>query len=130
MTREQISANINDGKYRAKYPDNIPNIMGPCTIIDGEKTVNWNREKVEQNNQTRKTMLEKYYQEDNAAQAQFATDCCVYIQSEISVSDKQAHILFNYAYEHGHACGFFDVLSYVDDTISLVRDFMEAAHDN
>ena len=50
MTREQISANINDNKYRAKYPDNIPNIMGPCTIIDGEKTVNWNREKVEQNN--------------------------------------------------------------------------------
>lgn len=95
-------------------------------VFDEDKSVRWNREAVERNN-------DRYYAE--VAKLQRAREVAIhdatealreYIKdnSRIGFTDEQVTIIYNYLYSRYHHC-WSDFMASVDETIDMFDDFAQ-----
>lgn len=123
MTYDKIYQNIKGDRYRVPYPS-LPTVPGKGEWIDPSKSVNWNEQEIQRLQDERTRLKQEWHQEQNKADAQFQTDCIAYLMTELSITEKQASILFGYAYEKGHANGYYDVLSELQDLLNMISKFL------
>ena len=69
-------------------------------------------------------LKQEWRQKQNEADAQFQKDCVAYASGTLGITEKQGSVLFGYAYEKGHANGYYDVLSELQDLIDMMEKFL------
>lgn len=70
--------------------------------------------------------IRAYSLSDMEGTKQFKKDCRAYIETVIGkpITDKQYNTIFDKAWEDGHASGYSDILSCLDDLLDVVRVFV------
>lgn len=125
MTYCDVWEKIRTDQYTADYSD-FPHLekWPPNKIIDPDKSVNWNRQQVQDHNNLRAQVMQERRQREAACHQQFGDDLRQYIADELGVpaDGKVASLIYDMAYEAGHAAGYNEVLYYANDYIQLVRD--------
>lgn len=123
MTYDKIYQNIKGDAYRVPYPS-LPTVPGKGEWIDPSKSVNWNEQEIQRLRNERTRLKQEWQRKQNEADAQFQTDCTAYLMTELNITEKQASVLFGYAYEKGHANGYYDVLSELQDLMNMMSKFL------
>lgn len=111
MTFEEIYKNINNGKYEPSIPYPMARTYKPGHIFDEDKSVRWNREKLDEENAKYKQEQAEYHAAVQEGEDRFQNDILAYIKSEYKLNNAQAKIIFSMAYQYGHSSGFYDVLT-------------------
>lgn len=90
-------------------------------VFDENKSVKWNREQVEANNQRYQQEVARLNTEKNKRRDAIHEDIYRAIQSEVGhgLSRIKAMALWNFAYEKGHAFGIHEVKIYLDEVMEL-----------
>ena len=83
----------------------------PGHIFDEDKSVRWNREKLDEENAKYKQEQAEYHAAVQEGEDRFQNDILAYIESEYKLNNAQAKIIFSMAYQYGHSSGFYDVLT-------------------
>ena len=109
MTYDQIHWNIQGDAYRVPYPA-LFKVPGKGEI---QRLRNENAR-----------LKQEWRQKQNEADAQFQKDCVAYASGTLGITEKQGSVLFGYAYEKGHANGYYDVLSELQDLIDMMEKFL------
>lgn len=123
MDFETIYQHINSGMYQAKY-EPLPKKLPPGHIEDTNKSVRWNQEFVQQKAQER-INIEKHNQTvSQAAQKLFSEHLILAIQDACPASKRQAHLLYEKAWEDGHSYGYTEVVNHACELSSLFKDLM------
>lgn len=95
-------------------------------IFDENKSVKWNREQVEIRNKEIKDMKIVERKFENLLIHAIETILIEQVledYKEYNISEDAARVLFNKAYENGHACGYSDVKTYFTDYLDMAVDF-------
>ncbi|WP_301003234.1 hypothetical protein [uncultured Duncaniella sp.] len=125
MTYCDVWEKLRTDQYTADYSD-LPHLeKWPIDkIIDPDKSVNWNRQQVEDHNARRSQVMQERRQREAACHQQFSDDLHQYIADELEVpaDGKVASLVYNKAWEDGHAAGYNEVLYHANDYIQLIRD--------
>lgn len=90
------------------------------------QSVKWNREKVVEYNDLAVKAEKDYYDQINIADKEFADMVKKEIQSELDVSDRVDSILYDKAYEDGHANGYHEALWYAQWDYEFVKQLLNA----
>ena len=102
-------------------------------ITDENKSVKWNREQVELNNQNYQKAVKELNIKKNKARDNVYEDIYKKIQNEVwhDISRESAIKIWNYAYAEGHGCGWNNIKCCLDEIIELVSDILdEQCHRN
>lgn len=96
-------------------------------ITDPDKSVNWNRLQVIQNNETREKTIIKLNKEKNDWRAKLDAEMQEAILAHMSnrITANGAKKLWLYAYEHGHAEGLDNVLNILLDLLEVFDTALE-----
>lgn len=95
------------------------------TIIDEEKSVKWNREEVQRQNDLYKEELKDLNTKKNNRRDTLEKEVFEKIADEIKgVSVEKARHIWNYAYEDSHSYGVISVISTVQELIDLFNDVL------
>lgn len=95
-------------------------------IIDEEKSVRWNREEVVRRQKAWDAECSRLKKAQNAEIEHISEAIELQIQEDIkaktkrSISKKAATVLWQKAYDRGHACGFADIYCAIEDYEELV----------
>lgn len=95
-------------------------------VFDENKTVKWNREKLETENAKIKAYNENLRNNRTTGVEGFRKDLQEVISNELGFNQEQARVIYRHAWEEGHSSGFSEVISYALDTIDLFRMVNEA----
>lgn len=123
MTYDQIHWNIQGDAYRVPYPA-LFKVPGKGEWIDPTKSVLWNEQEIQRLRNENARLKQEWRQKQNEADAQFQKDCVAYASGTLGITEKQGSVLFGYAYEKGHANGYYDVLSELQDLIDMMEKFL------
>lgn len=96
-------------------------------VFDEDKSVRWNRERVEENNARYQSEVARLNTEKNKRRDALMEEAYALIQDEVGhdLSKKKARLLWNYAYELGHANGYHEVVAHLQELICLARDLLD-----
>ena len=96
-------------------------------IFDEEKSVRWNREKVEKNNADYQAKVARLNTEKNKRRDAILEDIYRLIQEDVGhdLSWVKAQRLWAYAWVQGHANGFPDVYYHLQDMVELAKMLLE-----
>lgn len=125
VTYEKIYEKIRDNGYQALL-DAVPEKLPEDYIQDENQTVVWNRQYVRDWNQKRLEILQKNRRTENDAVGLFRTDVLALLQSGHGLNEKQAGLVYDRAWEMGHAAGYYEVLQYANDLGGFARDLLDA----
>lgn len=90
-------------------------------IEDENKSVKWNREFVERNNNDFLKAVADTQRKRSLAMNEAENKIVKYIQKESKTSEKGAKAIFDMAYREGHAFGLNDVKCWICDLVELVK---------
>lgn len=90
------------------------------------QSVKWNREKVVEHNDLAVKAEKDYYDQINIVDKEFADMVKKEIQSELDVSDRVDSILYDKAWEDGHANGYHEALWYAQWDCEFVKQLLNA----
>lgn len=111
MSWNDIKVKIRNPNFLPEYPDaDTLRKLPDNYVFDENESVKWNREKVIAHNKLANNAKKEYYDKLNTVNVAFATMVRQEIQSELDVSDKAASIIYDKAYEDGHADGYHEVV--------------------
>ena len=97
-------------------------------IIDKDKSLKWNQEQVEINNERYKKEAVKLNKERHKAWDSFNKDICTKIQAEIGygISEEAAMKIWRYAYEYEQLHNCNDIQCVLDRIIELVSEALKS----
>ena len=127
MTFEDILDTMRNPNFFPSYPkgDSVK-LLQDTYIFDENQSVKWNRQKVQEHNELAKTIKKDYWNKMNDIDTWFNQQVRESIQNEIHVSEKVAGIIFNQAYEDGHANGYHEVVLYAQRCCEFVQQILNA----
>lgn len=125
------------GWYELQYDFNLINNMEykPSSkrlrknqIIDKDKSLEWNHEQVELNNERYEKEAAKLNKERNQAWDSFNKDICTKIQAEIGyrISEEAAMKIWKYTYEYEQLHNCNDIQCVLDRIIELIREALKS----
>lgn len=99
----------------------------PDHIFDENKSVKWNREKVEINNAAYRMEVARLNIEKNKAREDVINMIIEKIQSEVgaSLSKRKAEAIWEFAYEERNSYGFYVIREYLFMLINLAKILVE-----
>lgn len=99
----------------------------PDHIFDEDKSVRWNREQVEANNARHQAEVARLNTEKNKRRDAILEEVFALIQAEVGhdLTRAKARALWNYASERGHANGYHEVVSQLQELICLARELLD-----
>lgn len=94
------------------------------TILDKTKSVLWNEEQVAISREKYKEEMKEYHRKRSEVYEKARQEAYLYIQENLDkeYSLEKCSILFSRAYSNGHAYGYNEVMSHVDDLIDFIND--------
>lgn len=101
-------------------------------VFDEEKSVKWNAEQVEKYNSARNKEAFELQQSRNIAINEAVDEICKLIVIEFynKINVEQARVIYDMAYEDGHAFGYTEIRSVLGDLIDKFKDFIEKGEQN
>ena len=127
MTFEDILETMRDPNFFPNYPkgDSVK-LLQDTYIFDENQSVKWNRQRVQEHNELAKIIKKDYWNKMNDIDTWFNQQVRRSIQNEIHVSEKVAGIIFNQAYEDGHANGYHEVVLYAQRYCEFIQSILNA----
>lgn len=127
MTFEDILDTMRNPDFFPSYPkgDSVK-LLPKDFIFDENQSVKWNRQRVQEHNELAKTIKKDYCNKMNDIDTWFNQQVRESIQNEIHVSEKVAVIIFNQAYEDGHANGYHEVVLYAQRYCEFIQSILNA----
>lgn len=127
MVWEDIRAEIYDPNFLPKYPDRETiRILPDDYMFDENKSVKWNKDKVKEHNETVRKVKEDYNYKLRKVNETFQRWVQQAIQKEIHVSEAVALIIYNRAWEDGHANGYHEVLYHAEEYCEFIKKILTA----
>lgn len=104
-------------------------------VFDEEKSVKWNEwnaEQVEKYNSARNKEAFELQQKRNIAITEAVDEICKLIVIEFynKINVDQARVIYDMAYEDGHAFGYTEIRSVLGELIDKFKDFVEKGEQN
>lgn len=96
-------------------------------VIDPTQSVNWNRDEVQRRNRSRTGTIGAYTAKINKCSADITQAIMDYIHDEYGFGETIAKIIYRKAYEDGHACGYNEVVSYIDEYADFTQQILDAS---
>ena len=95
-------------------------------VIDMDQSVRWNQEQVRLNNEKYQEEVKRLNREKNKRRDAIYEDIYQKIQEEVGsgLTRGGAVVIWNYAWELGHAYGISDVLSHLNDLMDMVQKIL------
>lgn len=127
MTFEDILDTMRTPHFFPNYPkgDSVK-LLQDTYIFDENQSVKWNRQKVQEHNELAQQAKKIYRDKINEIDRWFSQQVQEAIQNEIHVSEKVASIIFNQAYEDGHANGYHEVVLYTQKYCEFIQSILNA----
>ena len=127
MTFEDILGTRRNPNFSPNYPkDDSAKLLPKDFIFDEDRSVKWNRQRVQAHNELTTSIEKGYCSKMNDIDTWFNQQVRESIQNEIHVSEKVADIIFNQAYEDGHANGYHEVVLYAQRYCEFVQQILNA----
>lgn len=95
------------------------------TILDEEKSVQWNREEVEKLRVTHDEQVKKLKKEYGYIKIAFDSSICSLLAKEYEISKKESEIIWKKAHEDGHSGGIRKVISGYTDLANMYKILLE-----
>lgn len=126
MTFEDILDTMRNPDFFPNYPkgDSVK-LLQDTYIFDENQSVKWNRQRVQEHNERATAIKKDYWNKMDDIDNWFNQQVRESIQNEIHVSEKVADIIFNQAYEDGHANGYHEVVLYAQRYCEFVQQILD-----
>lgn len=136
MDYSDIRKNIEAKKYDGDiaYPD--MKRLKLDTILDPTRSIIWNKDKVQEHNDTLDAHLTMYKMSERAAEQRFIDDCLDYAASKICnetsmlIYNEDLQPIYNLAYEEGHSAGYSEVLNYLGEYVDTFAEVLKRIEKN
>lgn len=127
MTFEAILDTMRNPGFFPNYPkgDSVK-LLPKDFIFDENQSVKWNRQKVQEHNELAQQTKKIYWDRMNEIDCWFSERVQEAIQNELYVSGKVASIIFNQAYDRGHANGYQEVIIYAEQYCEFIQSILNA----
>jgi len=107
----------------------VPSGLGKVSayhVFDENQSVKWNREQVNIHNARYLQEVDRLNTKKNKARDAIYEDIYRAIQEEVghNLSRKKAMAIWNYAFEKGHAFGFHDIMSNLNEVMELAETLL------
>ena len=122
MTWDDIIAEIYDPNFLPKYEH--ARTLPDDHVFDENQSVRWNKDKVKEYNETVRKAEEDYNYKLRKVNETFQRWVLQAIQKEIHVSEAVALIIFNRAWEDGHADGYHSVLYHAEEYCEFINKIL------
>lgn len=127
MTWDDIRAQIYDPSFLPKYPNrDTIRTLPDDHVFDENLSVKWNKDKVEEHNEMVRKVKEDYNYKLREVNEMFQHWVQEAIQNEIHVSEAVALIIFNRAWEDGHANGYHEVVYCAEEYCEFIKKILTA----
>ncbi len=121
----EIQQDFNSMAEMSCIPSGIKKLRGDH-VIDMDQSVRWNQEQVRLNNEKYQEEVKRLNREKNKRRDAIYEDIYQKIQEEVGsgLTRGGAVVIWNYAWELGHAYGISDVLSHLNDLMDMVQKIL------
>ena len=121
----EIQQDFNSMAEMSCIPSGIKKLRGDH-VIDMDQSVRWNQEQVRLNNEKYQEEVKRLNREKNKRRDAIYEDIYQKIQEEVGsgLTSGGAVVIWNYAWELGHAYGISDVLSHLNDLMDMVQKIL------
>lgn len=127
MTFEDIVDTMRNPDFFPNYPEgDSARLLPDNFIFDENQSVKWNRQKVQEHNELAQQAKKIYWDRMNEIDCWFSERVHEAIQNELHVSGKVASIIFNQAYDRGHANGYHEVIIYAEQYCEFIQSILNA----
>lgn len=121
----EIQQDLNSMAEMSCIPSGIKKLRGDH-VIDMDQSVRWNQKQVRLNNEKYQEEVKRLNREKNKRRDAIYEDIYQKIQEEVGsgLTRGGAVVIWNYAWELGHAYGISDVLSHLNDLMDMVQKIL------
>ena len=121
----EIQQDFNSMAEMSCIPSGIKKLRGDH-VLDMDQSVRWNQEQVRLNNEKYQEEVKRLNREKNKRRDAIYEDIYQKIQEEVGsgLTRGGAVVIWNYAWELGHAYGISDVLSHLNDLMDMVQKIL------
>ncbi len=121
----EIQQDFNSMAEMSCIPSGIKKLRGDH-VIDMDQSVRWNQKQVRLNNEKYQEEVKRLNREKNKRRDAIYEDIYQKIQEEVGsgLTRGGAVVIWNYAWELGHAYGISDVLSHLNDLMDMVQKIL------
>ena len=116
---EELNKAIKENLYHVEYFK--LKYLKEDTVIDEDKSVNWNREQVEQLNLEMKIKAKQNKQKRKDMELKQQKDIVRAYANQANLSEQKIKLILDYAYEESHSYGIQAVLETLDSLIDLIK---------
>lgn len=93
---DEIRINVNNQCYKSESSYTLQRkLLKPGTIIDEDQTVRWNKEQVENRNETIRKQIEEIHKNNNKQQKIFKCHLFEAANKEYNLNDNQCEMIYN-----------------------------------
>lgn len=125
ISMEDVRNNIRSGNYKEpKRPENTRE-KNIDYIFDENKTVKENREMVKAYNDQAKINLINYRNDCYNKYKDFKNDLIAALENDYGFNPVQAKIVYDKAYDEGHAYGYEEIVNCVEDYADFASKFLD-----
>ena len=117
---EELNKAIKENLYHVEYFK--LKYLKEDTVIDEDKSVNWNREQVEQLNLEMKIKAKQNKQKRKDMELKQQKDIVRAYANQANLSEQKIKLILDYAYEESHSYGIQAVLETLDSLIDLIKE--------
>lgn len=92
-------------------------------VFDEDKSVKWNKEKAQKNNDDYDNEVKRMNQEKMKRRNEIYAEIYKVIQEEVGfgISEKKAAKIWEYAYDKGHSEGWYEIMVNLEEIEELVK---------
>lgn len=126
LSYDGIFERISKGVYDVKC-SRPKRLLKDTEIIDEDKSVKWNREQIEKENDKIRLHNEAIKDAKKKSSLKFENDLKEVIMSEHGLSADQASKVYREAYEYGHSAGEMEILWEALELGELAEEILERA---
>ena len=92
-------------------------------VFDEDKSVKWNKEKAQKNNDDYDNEVKRLNQEKMKRRNEIYAEIYKVIQEEVGfgISEKKAAKIWEYAYDKGHSEGWYEIMVNLEEIEELVK---------
>lgn len=123
--REELITILNDAWSLPSIPKTRP--LKDGTVIDEDKSVKWNREKVEASKLAYNEELMKLRRAKHKAIRAAEAEIMEYIKDSLDKDypEEKLRIIYNRAYDTGHSSGAYSIMDEIDDLTDFINEMNE-----
>ena len=119
-----VANKYRDGDYTNKMPSPYEmKVYSKNHVFDENKSVKWNNEQIELKNKERELAFEKYRKESSRLTSLLEADIINAIVYEYKFNNKQANLIYQYAYQEHHSYGYLEIINSLYELCEVFDDF-------